>query len=129
MGRQVDPNNLGQNHSQCIWKHKIIIPKEEPKQRLEKYSERFDNKENELVEGVFNPDTWGKRIIEEPKQETNLAISTTIAEIWYPTMELRFLEKTVLIDENYATTKMVLQQSFMNNFGKKEWRDIPTEKI
>jgi hypothetical protein len=32
MGRQVDPNNLGQNHSQCIWKHKIIIPKEEPKQ-------------------------------------------------------------------------------------------------
>jgi hypothetical protein len=32
MGRQVDPNNLGQNHSQCIWKHKIIIPREEPKQ-------------------------------------------------------------------------------------------------
>jgi 23S rRNA pseudoU1915 N3-methylase RlmH len=43
---------------------------EEPKQRLEKYSERFDNKENELVEGVFNPDTWGKRIIEETKQGT-----------------------------------------------------------
>jgi hypothetical protein len=36
MGRQVDPNNLGQNHSQCIWKHKIIIPKEEPKQELER---------------------------------------------------------------------------------------------
>jgi hypothetical protein len=32
MGRQVDPNNLGQNHSKCIWKHKIIIPQEEPKQ-------------------------------------------------------------------------------------------------
>jgi hypothetical protein len=36
MGRQVDPNNLGQNHSQCIWKHKIIIPQEEPKQEIEK---------------------------------------------------------------------------------------------
>jgi hypothetical protein len=68
--------------------YKIIIPKEEqecmitkimqmdakmaydslPKQRLEKYSERFDNKDNELVEGVFNPDTWGKRMVEE--QET-----------------------------------------------------------
>ena len=36
MGRQVDPNNLGQNHSQCIWKHKIIIPQEEPKQELER---------------------------------------------------------------------------------------------
>jgi hypothetical protein len=42
---------------------------EKPKQRLEKYSERFDNKDNQLVEGIFNLDTWGKRIIEEPKQE------------------------------------------------------------
>jgi hypothetical protein len=32
MGRRVDPMNLGQNHSQCVWKYKIIIPKEEPKQ-------------------------------------------------------------------------------------------------
>ena len=55
------------------------------KQRLEKYSERFDNKNNELAEGIFNPDTWGKRVVEEhvdildmcqisskeePKQET-----------------------------------------------------------
>jgi hypothetical protein len=45
--------------------YKIIIPKEEPKQRLEKYSERFDNKENELVEGVFNPENWGKRLVKE----------------------------------------------------------------
>jgi hypothetical protein len=42
MGRQVDPMNLGQNHSQCIWKHKIIIPKEEPKQEtLEEAAERL----------------------------------------------------------------------------------------
>ena len=51
------------------------------KQRLEKYSERFDNKDNELAEGIFNPDTWGKRVVEEhidilymgqipPKEET-----------------------------------------------------------
>jgi hypothetical protein len=31
-GRQVDPNNSGQNHSQCVWRYKIIIPKEDPKQ-------------------------------------------------------------------------------------------------
>jgi len=45
--------------------------KQKPKQKLEKYSERFDNKENELVQGVFNPDNWGRRLVkEEPKQET-----------------------------------------------------------
>ena len=31
MGRQVDPNDLGQNHSKCVWKYKIITTKEEPK--------------------------------------------------------------------------------------------------
>jgi hypothetical protein len=41
----------------------------EPKQRLEKYSERFDNKENEIVQGVFNPENWGRRLVED-KQET-----------------------------------------------------------
>jgi hypothetical protein len=31
-GRKVDPMDILQNHSQCDWKYKIIIPKEEPKQ-------------------------------------------------------------------------------------------------
>jgi hypothetical protein len=40
-------------------------------QRYEKYSERFDNKDNEIVEGIFNPETWGRRLVKEkPKQET-----------------------------------------------------------
>lgn len=29
MGRQVDPMNLGQNHSECVWEYKIILPAEE----------------------------------------------------------------------------------------------------
>jgi len=47
-------------------KYKIILPIEEPKQRLEKYSERFDNDKSP----IGNPETWGKRMVEEPKQET-----------------------------------------------------------
>jgi hypothetical protein len=34
MGRQVDPNDLGQNHSKCVWKYKIITTKQEQKQHL-----------------------------------------------------------------------------------------------
>ena len=46
-------------------KGNIVLPKEEPTQRLEKYSERFDNKNNQIVEGIGNPDTWGKRLVED----------------------------------------------------------------
>jgi hypothetical protein len=64
MGRQVDPMNLGQNHSQCVWKYKIIIPKEEPKQE-----NRIDtcynfNKEIGCVQAECRCEQ------EEPKQET-----------------------------------------------------------
>lgn len=30
MGRQVDPMNMGENQSQCVWKYKIIIPEKRP---------------------------------------------------------------------------------------------------
>ena len=35
-GRKVNFEILNQNHSQCVWKYKVIIPKEEPKQELVK---------------------------------------------------------------------------------------------
>ncbi len=35
--------------------------KQKPKQRLEKYSERFDNDES----AIGNPETWGKRVLTE----------------------------------------------------------------
>jgi len=68
---------------------------EKPKQRLEKYSERFDNKDNEIVEGVFNPENWGKRLVKEPKQETleEAAKRYTKEEIglgFYPDIEIAF---------------------------------------
>ncbi len=48
MGKIVNPNDLGQNRSQCVWKYKIIIPKEEPKQTLE---DAAINNYKELYEG------------------------------------------------------------------------------
>jgi hypothetical protein len=42
---------------------------QEYEERFEKYSERFNNKDNELVEGVFNPDNWGKRIVKKFKNK------------------------------------------------------------
>lgn len=61
MGRQVDSNNLGQNHSQCIWKHKIIFQKEEPKQEvLEEAKQRAVNYMS--LKGALEPK---QKILEE----------------------------------------------------------------
>ena len=62
-----------QNYHKDIWynKYKIIIPKEEPEQRLEKYSERFDNDKSP----IGNPETWGKRPV----------------IVWKPSLFQRFL--------------------------------------
>jgi hypothetical protein len=34
MGREVDTNNLGQNHSECVWYAKLVEDKDEQKQHL-----------------------------------------------------------------------------------------------
>ena len=45
--------------------HEDNVEKWRNKQRLEKYSERFDNDESE----IGNPDTWGKRVKQETLEE------------------------------------------------------------
>ena len=88
MGRQVDPNDLGQNHSKCVWKYKIITTKEEPKpfKNMEKLTKvdwkkfkknPIPNKKQETLEEqcACTDQCLGyltktcKRIEEEPKQE------------------------------------------------------------
>jgi hypothetical protein len=59
MGRQVDPNNLGHNHSQCIWKHKIIFQKEESKQE-KMYSEEDMREAIIFALGGMYGYQWGK---------------------------------------------------------------------
>jgi hypothetical protein len=68
MGRQVDPMNLGQNHSQCVWKYKIIIPQEEPKQEINKthYLDELPNMDKDILLKMWDA-TMPKL---EPKQET-----------------------------------------------------------
>jgi hypothetical protein len=51
-------------------------------ERYEKYSERFDNKDNELVEGVFNPENWGRRLVKEEPKLTNVCIKCGV-DLYY----------------------------------------------
>jgi hypothetical protein len=90
--------------------YKIIIPEEEPKQRLEKYSERFNNKENEIVEGVFNPENWGKRLVkEEPKQECCQDVSGFYLGTTCPKCNTPF--RSVIQEPNQKTVDQQKQQT------------------
>jgi transcription elongation factor Elf1 len=57
----------------CAKCDKIFTPDQaidqEYEERFEKYSERFDNKNNEIAKGIFNPDNWGKRIVKQFKKK------------------------------------------------------------
>jgi hypothetical protein len=87
MGREVDPNNLGQNHSGCIWYAKLVEDKEEQKQHLIDmmkgdeelglYDEPGVKEIKEIkLEDIFNDEKREKvkRVILQHKVLTNLSL-------------------------------------------------------
>jgi hypothetical protein len=87
-------------------------------QRLEKYSERFDNKDNELVQGVFNPDTWGKRMVEQETLEKakDLAYYKANAEEDYlavPISVLRYISQLEQQKRSYSEEDMIKFMQFI----------------
>ena len=79
MGRKVSNEKVSENHSQCVWKYKIIIPKEEQKQHLidmMKDDEELGLYEEPKQENCCTPIGQIKRYIDckgcskKPKQET-----------------------------------------------------------
>ena len=73
MGRQVDPNDLGQNHSKCVWKYKIITTKEEQKQHL---IDMMKGDEELGLYDVFNDEKREgvKRVIQQHKILKSLSL-------------------------------------------------------
>jgi hypothetical protein len=54
----------------------------------------------------------------------------TLAEVWQPSLQLRFLEQEYRYIDGGITcikTETTLQQLYISNTGNREWRDIPTE--
>lgn len=72
------------------------------KQRLEKYSERFDNKDNEIVQCVFNPDTWGKRLVDDVAKEESQNLKNfkkLVSDEVSPAMKDFIKEKETTLEE------------------------------
>ncbi len=57
------------------------------------------------------------------KQDTIDFVNNTFAEIWQPSMQLRFILKAV------TSNKKTLQQLYISNLGNKEWKEVPIETI
>lgn len=61
---------LGQNHSSCVWKYKIIIPKEEPKQDFYKKGDFHKDCDDCCKYYCTKGNTqFAECLLEEPKQE------------------------------------------------------------
>jgi hypothetical protein len=110
--------------------------KQEPKQRLEKYSERFDNKDNELVEGIFNPDTWGKRRVDDtPKQETTLEEVAIIyahnSFVWplNKQREKQSIPPGQLVPSGYAKHQKIATKHFTNGAKWQQERSYSEEEL
>jgi hypothetical protein len=65
------------------------------------------------------------------EKETTNDLNITIAEYWYPTMMLRWLEEESRYEDINGITcvrsEKTLQQMFQSNLGNQEWRNIPVE--
>lgn len=85
MGKKVSNEKVSQNHSQCAWKYKIIIPKEESlsyedfrKKASKELLEKFDNEASKgSGDGDFdnyfygNCRYWENKLKEEPTRKTD----------------------------------------------------------
>lgn len=50
--------------------------------------------------------------------------SGNVPASWTPTMNLRWIKKTVKVDEMHLEVVSVLQQMWQDYKGNQEWRDI-----
>jgi hypothetical protein len=82
MGREVNPYDLGQNHSGCVWYAKIVEDKLEQKQHLidmmrgDEELGLYDESREIKVEDIFNDEKREnvKRVIHQHKVLTNLSL-------------------------------------------------------
>jgi len=91
---------------------------EEPKQRYEKYSERFDNDES----AIGNPETWGKRVLTEEDIFNQRDIDAVTDYIGKETSKQETLEEAIVDHSNDATQQL----SFLNGA---EWQQYKQEKF
>jgi hypothetical protein len=96
MGRQVDPNDLGQNHSKCVWKYKIITTKEEQKQHL------IDMMKGDEELGLYD----------EPKQELSVRLQNSLKQFNLTLEEAMNTETYKLKQIGFGNRSIIELQSF-----------------
>jgi organic radical activating enzyme len=74
MGREVDPNNLGQNHSECVWYAKLsLVEKEEPKKVLTE-EDIWSKEDIDVVTDYINKEQQKQHLIDMMKGDEELGL-------------------------------------------------------
>ena len=68
------------------------------------------------------------------KKEKLSYATITVAEIWQPSVQLRFINRTItdfnnklVGGERLKKSVNILQQLHTSNLGNREWKDVPVE--
>ena len=102
--------------------------KEEPKQRLEKYSERFDNDKS----AIGNPDTWGKRVLTEEDIFNQRDIDAVTDYIGKETSKQETLEdaaERLYSDKEYPMYGEIRRDGFINGAKWQQERSYSEEEV
>lgn len=102
------------------------------KQRLEKYSERFDNDKS----AIGNPKTWGKRMVDEKESQNLKNFKKLVSDEVSPAMKEFIKEKETLEEaaanyvENFAmSVKSAREIGFIDGAKWQQERSYSEEEV
>jgi hypothetical protein len=104
IGRQVDPNDLGQNHSQCVWKYKIITTKEESKKVLTE-EDIFNQRDIDAVTDYINKEQQKQHLIDIMESDEELGLYEQIDQNNLVTKGSTSLVKEIKLEDVFNDKK------------------------
>lgn len=82
---------------------------------------RIDDTDVVLIEIIQR---FKKLALTQPPIEHECVEKEIESEVFQPTVNLRFMEKEILLSNNSATKRLILQQLYKGSAGTEEWRDV-----
>jgi hypothetical protein len=121
MGREVDPNNLGQNHSKCIWHAKPYLDEKEDLGYTTKMGIEVSDdmvRETMIPKEYFGKDEQKQHLIDMMKSDEELGLYIeTLAEYIERLKERRTEDNYKYSDKDFEKYKEYVEDCYVQNLS------------